>query len=343
MKRSVMAAVLTALLLLNSGCRARLASSQSDFYAMDTFMTVTAYNPDEQLARSTQTEIEQHINALDALMSRQRVESETAKLNAAKGAVVTVDPKLYDVLETAVRYARETDGAYDPTTAPLSDLWQIGTDHAHVPTQAEIDTALQQVGWENIHLLGNDQVQLTNGAQIDLGGIGKGYAANDAAAICRTAGDTLRVLAQLGGNIIGVGQNPKSDTGEWVIGVADPDKTSEYVATVAITEESVVTSGDYERYFEQDGKRYHHIFDPKTGYPADKGLRAVTVVDADSAKADALTTALFVMGLERGLEYCASHEIKAVFITEGREVIPTDAVRAQYTFTGAKAGYTDGQ
>ncbi len=343
MKRSVMAAVLGALLLLSSGCRAGLASSQSDFYAMDTFMTVTAYNQDERLARSTQAEIEQHINALDQLMSRQLVASGTAKLNGAKGAVVTVDPKLYDILETAVYYAGQTDGAYDPTTAPLSDLWQIGTDYAHVPTQEEIDAVRKQVGWENIHLLGNNQVQLTNGAQVDLGGIGKGYAANDAAAICRTAGDTLRVLAQLGGNIIGVGENPKSDTGEWVIGIADPDQPSDYVATVAITEESVVTSGDYERYFEQGGKRYHHIFDPETGYPADKGLRAVTVVDADSAKADALTTALFVMGLERGLEYCTAHEIKAVFITDDRQVIPTDAVRVQYTFMGAQAGYTDGQ
>ncbi len=343
MKRCVIATALSALLLFSSGCRANLASSQSDFYAMDTFMTVTAYNKDEDLAQHTQMQIEQHINALDQLMSRQRVESGLAKLNDAKGAVVTVDPELYDVIQTAVYYAEQTQGAYDPTTAPLSDLWQIGTDYAHVPTQAEIDAARKTVGWENVHLLGDNKVQLTNGAQLDLGGIGKGWAANDAAMICRTASDTLRVLVQLGGNIVGIGENPNNETGEWVIGIADPDKSTDYVATVAITDESVVTSGDYERYFEQDGKRYHHIFDPKTGYPVDNGLRAVTVVDADSAKADALTTALFVMGLERGLEYCAQNDVKAVFITADRKVIATDAVRGQYTFTGAQAGYTDGQ
>lgn len=343
MKRLVTAAALGALLLFSSGCQANLASSQSEFYAMDTFMTVTTYDKDKKLAQQAQKEIEQHINALDQLMSRQRVESGLAKLNEANGAVVTVDPALYDVIRTAVYYAEQTQGAYDPTTAPLSDLWQIGTEDAHVPTQAEIDAACKMVGWENIHLLENNQVQLTNGAQLDLGGIGKGWAANDAAAICRMAGDTLHVLAQLGGNIIGVGENPNNETGEWVIGIANPDKSTDYVATVAITDESVVTSGDYERYYEQNGKRYHHIFDPKTGYPADNGLRAVTVVDADSAKADALTTALFVMGLERGLEYCAQNDVKAIFVTADRKVIPTDAVRAQYTFTGAQAGYTDGQ
>lgn len=343
MKRYVTAAVLSAALFVTTGCHASLASSQSDFYAMDTFMTVTAYHTDKETAHTAQTKIEQRVNALDALLSRQRTESALAELNRANGAPVTVDPELYEVIETAVDYAELTDGAYDPTTAPLSELWKIGTEEAHVPTQTEIDAALQKVGWQNIHLLGNNQIQLTKGAQIDLGGIGKGWAANDAAEICRTVGDDLHVLAQLGGNIIGVGENPRSDTGEWVIGVADPEKATNYVATIAIADESVVTSGDYERYFEQNGRRYHHIFDPKTGYPADSGLRGVTVVDTDSAKADALTTALFVMGLSRGLEFCEQHDIKAVFVTDAREVIPTENLRGQYTFTGTQAGYTDGQ
>ena len=343
MRRYCIAAALGAIMLLGTGCHADLASSQSDFYAMDTFMTVTTYNPDEKLAKSTQTEIEQHINGLDALMSRQRVESGLTKLNAANGAVVTVSPQLYEVIKTAVYYAELTDGAYDPTTAPLSDLWGIGTENAHVPAQNEIDEVMKKVGWKKVHLMENNQVQLEDSAQIDLGGIGKGWAANDAAAICRTAGNTLHVLAQLGGNIVGIGENPNNETGDWVIGIADPENPANYVATIAITDESVVTSGDYERYFEQDGKRYHHIFDPKTGYPADNGLRAVTVVDADSAKADALTTALFVMGLEDGLNFCEEHEIKAVFVTDAHEVIPTETVQAQYTFTGQQAGYTNEQ
>lgn len=343
MRRYLTIAALGALLFVCTGCRASLASSQSDFYAMDTFMTVTAYASDQELAHTAQTEIEQRINALDALMSRQRTESELARLNAANGAAVTVSPELYEVIKTAVHYAELTHGAYDPTTAPLSDLWAIGTEQTRVPEQKEIDAALKKVGWQKIHLLEAYQIQLADGAQLDLGGIGKGWAANDAAELCKNTGDDLRVLAQLGGNIIGVGENPNQDTGSWVIGVADPDEPTSHVATVTITDESVVTSGDYERYFEVGGKRYHHIFDPKTGYPAQSGLRSVTVVDADSAKADALTTALFVMGLERGLEFCAQHGVKAVFVTDTHEVISTEIIKAQYAFTGAQAGYTDGQ
>lgn len=340
MKKKFAAGMLGALLLL-AGCAP--ASSESDFYAMDTIMVVTAYDNNENAAESARVEIEQHINALDQLMSRQRKESNLSQLNAAGGAVVTVDHELYEAIETALYYAELTDGAYDPTTAPLSDLWGIGTESQHVPTQAEIDAVLPKVGWQNIKLLGEDKIQLENGAQIDLGGIGKGWAANDTAAICKTAGDTLRVLAQLGGNIIGIGENPNNKNGEWVIGIANPDNSADYVATISITNESVVTSGDYERYFEQDGKRYHHIFDPKTGYPANSGLRSVTVVDPDSARADALTTALFVMGLDKGMEFCEQNDVKAVFITADKHIVPTENVKAQYVFQGEQAGYSDGQ
>lgn len=340
MKKKFAAGVLGTLLLL-AGCAP--ASSESDFYAMDTIMVVTAYDNNEDAAKSARVEIEQHINALDQLMSRQRKESNLSQLNAAGGAVVTVDHELYEAIETALYYAQLTGGAYDPTTAPLSDLWGIGTESQRVPTQAEIDAVLPKVGWQNIKLLGEDKIQLENGAQIDLGGIGKGWAANDTAAICKTAGDTLRVLAQLGGNIIGIGENPNNKDGEWVIGIANPDNSADYVATISITNESVVTSGDYERYFEQDGKRYHHIFDPKTGYPANSGLRSVTVVDADSARADALTTALFVMGLDKGMEFCEQNDIKAVFITADKQIVPTENVKAQYVFQGEQAGYSDGQ
>lgn len=339
MKKSFAVGLTGAMLLLLAGCKP--ASSQSDFYAMDTFMTVTAYDKNADTAESARVEIEQHINALDKLMSRQREESDLSRLNAAGGQPVQVDAALYAAIETAVQYAEMTGGAYDPTTAPLSDLWGIGTDGAHVPTQAEIDQTLAHVGWQNIRLLGDNTVQLMNGVQVDLGGIGKGWAANDAAEICRTAGDTLDALAQLGGNIYGIGENPNSEDGAWRIGIADPDNSANSVASVSIHDESVVTSGDYERYFEQDGKRYHHIFDPRTGYPADSGLRSVTVVDADSAKADALTTGLFVMGLEQGLAFCQENDIKAVFITEDKRLIPTEQVLEQYTFMGEEAGYID--
>lgn len=132
---------------------------------------------------------------------------------------------------------------------------------------------------------------------------------------------------------------------DWNIGIADPDDSTDTIAAVAVHDLSVVTSGDYERYFEQDGVRYHHIFDPKTGYPAASGLRSVTVIDANSTRADALTTALFVMGADKGRAYCEENGIAAVFVTADKQVFTTSRVAdvCTFTFTGEDKGYTYAQ
>ena len=185
-----------------------------------------------------------------------------------------------------------------------------------------------------------DSVQLDGGSRIDLGGIAKGYAADLCADILKDAdADGLLVL---GGNIYAVGTNEGKD---WNIGIADPDEPTDTVAAVAMHDLSVVTSGDYERYFEQDGVRYHHIFDPETGYPAASGLRSVTVIDENSTRADALTTALFVMGADKGRAYCEKNGIAAVFITSDRQVFTTEKVSelCSFSFTGEDKGYTYAQ
>ena len=243
------------------------------------------------------------------------------------------------LLSTALDLSAATNGAYDPTVAPLTDLWGIGTEHQQVPAQSDIDAALQTVGTQHVHVSG-DSVQLDGGSRIDLGGIAKGYAADLCADILKDAdADGLLVL---GGNIYAVGTNEGKD---WNIGIADPDEPTDTVAAVAVHDLSVVTSGDYERYFEQDGVRYHHIFDPETGYPAASGLRSVTVVDENSTRADALTTALFVMGADKGRAYCEKNGIAAVFITSDRQVFTTEKVSelCSFSFTGEDKGYTYAQ
>lgn len=323
---------------LLTGCGAP-QSVRADFYAMDTFMTVTVYDNRQSEAAALGQQIEGQINTLDRALSRQRAESEITAVNTAGGQPVTVSADTYAAVERAVAYAAWTDGAYDPTTAPLSDLWGIGTETAAVPTQDAIDAALTHVGWRNVVLLPDHQIQLQNGAQLDLGGIGKGWATDHVAALCGQA-DEVSVLAQLGGNILGYGANPTAQDGLWSVGVADPDNTAEVIAVVRVQGQSVVTSGDYERFFEQDGRRYHHIFDPATGRPADSGLRSVTVVDADSSRADALTTALFVMGLEDGLAFAEQNGIEALFVTDTREVVASSALHSRVEFRGQEAGYT---
>ena len=339
MKR-ILAAFL--LLLCLAGCTPQPKSYTADFFAMDTFMSITAYGEDEQAAQDTAVQLEQRINALEPALSRTREDSDLYRLNHADGAACEVSEDTYAAIEAAVQFAEWTGGAFDPTMAPLTDLWGINTDHAHVPAQTEIDAALTHVGYQNIELLGNNQVRLLNGAQLDLGGIGKGFATDAAAAMLD---GTQGVLATLGGNIGAYGENPNRDSGNWVVGIADPDDNAAFIATVEVRGLSVVTSGDYERYFEQDGKRYHHIFDPATGYPADSGLRSVTVIDESSTRADALTTALFVMGLEEGMAFCGQNDIAAVFVTADKQVHVTDKVGevCTFAFLGEEKGYTHAQ
>ena len=343
MKRYLAAAML---LLTLTGCGStRLYTESRDFFAMDTYMSVDVSSETSNASASDMaSRIEQRVNELDAALSCTQQAGDLYRLNHANGQPTEVSEDTYTALEKALEYAELTDGAFDPTMAPVTDLWGIGTDNARVPAQSEIDEALTHVGYENIKLLGNNQVQLLNGAQVDLGGIGKGYAGD---AVHRLALDNSEhtnwhIIARLSGNIeLFGGKTAEAENRNWNIGIADPDDNTDSIAVVSLGDGSVVTSGDYERYFEQDGKRYHHIFDPKTGYPADSGLRGVTVIDPCSTKADALTTALFVMGLDKGMQFCAENEIAAVFITSDKQVYTTSGVE-DYTFEflGEKKGYT---
>lgn len=335
MKR-MLAAVLPLLILC--GCAPRAYST--DFFAMNTFMSVEVHGKDAQALAG---QCETRVNELERMLSRTQQGSAVYQLNDSGQAEILTTAAAY--LQEAAALSDWTSGCFDPTVAALTDLWGIGTDSARVPAQGEITQALRHVGAENIEFGELDaserwNVRLKNGVQLDLGGIAKGIAADACVASLRDA--KAEGLLQLGGNIYAVGENRGKP---WVIGIADPDNNADYIATVAVRDLSVVTSGDYERFFEQNGTRYHHIFDPRTGYPADSGLRSVTVIDENSTRADALSTALFVMGLRQGMAFCAEQDIAAVFITADKQVHTTEKVAAicAFTLTGAEKGYTYAQ
>jgi len=289
-------------------------------------------------SESVYNEIFGRLREIENLMSVNIPSSEISRINAAAGIEpVRVSEETFNVIKRAVYFARLSEGAFDPSIGPVVILWGIGSGSERVPASGEIAELLPLVNWRNIELDEEAKtVFLTQcGMSLDLGAIAKGYAADEAAAIVKKA-LISRALIDLGGNIIITGE--KKDASPWRIGVQNPEKQRGtalgYLQITAAPNESktVVTSGTYERYFENDGIRYHHLFNPPLGYPAQNGLISVTVTADVSMDADALSTAVFVLGFEKGFALIESLDgIEAVFVFEDRSVRTTAG--ADFTLT----------
>lgn len=298
-----------------TSCKANEKELSADFFAMDTYMSISATSSDPTTAIE---ESQTAIFNLESLISRTNESSDIYLLNNSDGEVVTVSDETYEILSLAIECAEKTDGAFDPTICKLTDLWAIGTENQRIPSDEEILEALETVSYKNIVLLGDNKVQLLNGAQIDLGAVGKGYAA-DMLAVIYQENDITRGVIALAGNIYVYGE--KSDGSLWNIGVTDPDNTGEVNITVSLSQNSIVTTGAYERYFVEDGEIYHHIFDSKTGYPVESDIKSVTVISPNSALADIYSTALFVMGYDKAIEFSESEdEIDVIIINDNDKV-----------------------
>ena len=295
MKRLI-AASAALIILLACGC-AREKKSVS-FIAMDTVMTITACGGDADAALK---EAESEIHRLEALFSVTLPDSEISRLNAAGVGELSADCAA--VVEKAAEIYELTGGRFDITVSPAVDAWGFYTDDYRVPSEDELAVLAALTDGSRVRLSGNTAV-LGEGQRIDLGGIAKGYAADRVALIMKRHGVRSGIIA-LGGNILLFGSRP--DGGAWRTAVKSPDEPDEYLGTIAATDTSIVTSGAYQRYFERDGVRWHHIFDPAEARPADSDLASVTVVCPDSALADGLSTALFVMGCDEAAEFWRRH------------------------------------
>ena len=259
------------------------------------------------------------------LLSRTVEGSDIYRINHADGTPVEVHPETIALLETALSYCELSDGAFDITLAPVSDLWDFQNNPGTLPEQSQLDAALSSVGYEAIQISGNS-VQITNpDTQIDLGAIAKGYIADQLKLYLKEQG-IEHALIDLGGNILTVGGKP--DGSKFHIAIQKPfDEQGTPITTVKTTDDSIVTSGIYQRYIEINGKIYHHILNPETGYPYDHSLFSVTIISNSSTTADALSTTCFAMGLEDGLELINSLEhTEAIFITDNYELIYSDGL-----------------
>lgn len=275
--------------------------------------------------------------AIEEVMSANKDGTVVDALNkAAGGAPVKVPADLMAVLRRSALYAELSEGAFDPTIGPLVKLWGIGSDGERVPEPAEIEAALRLIDYRGLNLdAGAGTAALARpGMRVDLGAIAKGYAADEVARILKDRG-VKAAIVDLGGNIMAVGKKP--DGTPWRIGVQDPfDDRGAYIGLAQVPGgTTVVTSGIYERYFTgPSGEHYHHILDVRTGYPVESDLVSVTIIAASSMDADGLSTAVFALGLERGMALVESRrDVEAVFIDSSKRVYLSSGAKAVFRLT----------
>ncbi len=334
-KGIVFAAVAVVILAAVIVCDFLFNKTASDtFLAMNTTVSVelTGVKADEAL-----TKIKEEILRLDEkLLSRTNENSEIYAVNNGK---TEISDELAKILTDLKQIEKDSGGAFCIGVAQLTDLWGIGTENARVPDEAEIKAAI-----ENCHNWtidpGNKTIYLPDGVKLDLGAVGKGTACDYAYGIIADNNCKESIVA-VGGSVLLDGTNPKST---FKVGIRDPlGEANEYCAVLEIAPGCVSTSGNYERFFEdENGKRYHHIFDPSTGYPADSGLLSVTVVTKSGTISDALSTVCFVLGIEKSLPLLEKYNAEAVFITEDKQIITTYGENESNIITVKNDNYTLG-
>lgn len=298
MKRLV-ALFLTVLLL--AGCTPKDEPTQEYIFCMDTVMNLEVWGSEGELAAKEMTAL---LYELERTWSASNEDSILSKKN--RGETVT-DAAALALLDAVAALSVQTNGAFDPTLYAVTQAWGFPTDEFRVPSDAELTEAMAQDLW-------------------DLGAAVKGHAGDRLVAILEQY-DVDRAMLNLGGNVQTFGEKP--DGSPWLIAVQNPDLAADHLGLLAVTGTmAVVTSGDYQRYFEENGVRYHHILDPETGRPAESGLRSVTVICRSGLTADVLSTALFVMGLEDAVEFWRqSDDFEAVFVTTEGKIYATEGAK----------------
>ena len=306
-------------LLLSGGCKRTTEPVTRTSFRLDTVVTITIYDSEDTSLLDGAMEL---CDYYENLLSRTRETSEIYQLN--QGIRQEVSDETAALLALALDYSAKTDGLFDPTIGPVSSLWDFHAEDPEAPRDELIQEALPLVDYRNVTLSGNTVTFRKKGMMLDLGGIAKGYIADRIKDYLTEQGVTSAII-NLGGNVLCIGSRP--DGTPFQVGIQQPfeEGTATDMKPLQIRDQSVVTSGIYQRYFETDGIFYHHILDPKTGFPCENELASVTIICDQSADGDALSTSCFLMGLEKGLAFVNDLEdVQAVFITKEGEVFYSD-------------------
>jgi thiamine biosynthesis lipoprotein len=264
--------------------------------------------------------------------------SEIIALNNASGIKeVKLSPDTFSVVESGKQYSLQSNGRFDITVGPIVKLWNIGTDYAAVPEKGKLEEAVKLVDYRKLIL---NKENLTakleiQDMKVDLGAIAKGYTGDEVARVLKENG-VEHAIINLGGNVMTVGGNPNGNP--WKIGIHNPfDARGDFLGIAPVKDQTVVTSGTYERVFEENGKKYHHILDVATGYPTENNLYSVSIITGKSIDGDALSTTTLLIGLEEGIKLIEGIEkVEAIFVTSDKQVYVTSGLKENFTITNSE-------
>ena len=301
-------------------------------FALDTLVEIKLYQyAGGRLDDSIITGAFELISSLEDTLSVHVEGSDVYNLKENAGIEATqVSDIAYKVIYDSLKYSELTGGLFDVTAGPLIDLWAIDPPYGHVPTQNELASVLPLINYKDIEFMDNNNILLKKeGMTVNLGAIAKGAIADEVKDYLIDNG-VKNAMINLGGNILLVGS--KLGGKDFAIGIQDPnDDRGRYLLVVNINDEALVSSGDYERYFEQDGKIYHHILNPETGYPADTNIKQVTIIAPESEMADGLSTSVLLLGLKDGIALVESlDDVEAIFITKDNKIYVTEGLNGRY-------------
>ncbi len=297
---------------------------ERDVFAMDTYMSLKVYGNNADTALK---EASDYIYKLSSLLDVNESDSEIYKLNTHLMSCAVSDDT-FDIISESSKYSQMTYGKFDPTVYPLVRAWGFTTQEHKIPAQSEIDNLLPHVGMDKLTLNSDNHCIIMNDlyTEIDTGAIAKGYLSQKIYEIFQK-NEIQSAIVSLGGNVLAMGSKP--DKSDWKIAISNPSDPDTNIATVQTHDKFIVTSGSYQRYFTKNGKRYHHIINPETGKPADNGIVSVTIVSDNGTAADALSTALFVMGRKEAVKFWKKSPLPFdlilidnednIYITEGIE------------------------
>lgn len=338
-KRRLLAVLLVVMTIsiIASSCTGNVDESNNEpisktEFVLGTVVTIKLY---DNATEEVFTKVFDKLREIENKMTINSEDSEVIRINANAGKdSIKVSDDTFYVIEKGKYFSELSMGRFEISIGPLVKLWNIGSEDAKVPTQDEIENKKELVNFSNVILNESEKSVMLKeeGMTLDLGGIAKGYGADEVVKILREHG-VEHAIANLGGNVFAYGNKP--DGTPWKVGVQNPKSPrGDYIGIAEVVNKTVVTSGIYERYFEEEGKKYHHILDADTGYPVENNLAGVSIIADSSIDADSLSTAVFAMGIDEGMKLIESLEnADAVFVTKDSEVYITSGLKASFKLT----------